>query len=202
MTPIVNLTKPKAPLARGDLSLMGSLYPSDHCALLFATLKATINWNKDYCIVFGRRFDIPRLQAWYADEGIQYSYSNNLLQTQPWIESLLAIRRDVQHKTQHDFNSVLVTFYRDGADHVGWHADDEDELGPDPVIASLSFGATRQFQFRHKTDNTTESIYLSAGNLLLMRPAFQINWEHRVPSEPAVNEPRINLTFRKVEPPR
>jgi alkylated DNA repair dioxygenase AlkB len=188
--------------ARGDLLLMGKLYSPKKCASLLATLITEVQWNDDYCIVLGRRFNIPRLQAWYADEGIQYNYSNNLLKTQPWIKILLQIKHDVQQKTGHEFNSVLVTYYRDGNDYVSWHADDEAELGADPVIASLSLGATREFQFRHKLEGITGSIHINEGELLLMRPGFQANWEHCIPGEPTIIEPRINLTFRKVEPPR
>jgi alkylated DNA repair dioxygenase AlkB len=169
--------------------------------ILLTKLITTLEWNADYCVVYGRRFDIPRLQAWYADQGIRYSYSNNLLKTQPWPASLLAIKHHIQQKTGNEYNSVLVTYYRNGNDHVTWHSDDEEELGTEPVIASLSLGATRQFQFRHKSIDLSGRILLHNGDLLIMRPAFQADWEHCVPSEPTINEPRINLTFRKVFPP-
>ncbi|WP_455220761.1 alpha-ketoglutarate-dependent dioxygenase AlkB family protein [Kaarinaea lacus] len=193
-------TKLATPFDCGDLSLVGKLYSAEKCMSLLEELTASINWHEDYCIVHGRKFYIPRLQAWYADEGIQYSYSNNLLKTHSWQKSLLAIKRDIEQQTAQLFNSVLVTYYRDGNDHVGWHADDEEELGTDPVIASLSLGASRTFQYRHKREDLTGSISLTNGDLLLMHPDFQVNWEHRAPSEPAVNAPRINLTFRKVVP--
>lgn len=193
---------PETPFTSGDLSLIGKINSSEQCLSLLDELIATVKWNEDYCVVFGRRFHIPRLQAWYADNGIRYNYSNNLLETQPWLESLLAIKRDVQLKTAQEFNSVLLTFYRNGNDFVNWHADDEDELGIDPVIASLSLGATRTFQYRRKRDGLTGNVELNSGDLLLMQPAFQKSWEHRIPSEPAVTEPRINLTFRKIVPPR
>ena len=197
---LCELIKPATPLTSGDLSLMGKLYSVEQCKSLLATLMTTIKWNEDYYIAFGRRFDVPRLQAWYADEGIQYSYSNNLLKTQPWLETLLQIKQDIQQKTGYEFNSVLVTFYRNGNDYVTWHADDEDELGTDPVIASFSLGATRQFQFRHKHNELIGNVFLGDGDLLLMRPNFQADWEHCVPCEPDISAPRINLTFRKVEP--
>ena len=196
------LIKPETPFVRGDLSRIDNLYSIEHRRSLLVTLIATINWNVDYCVVFGRKFNIPRLQAWYADEGIRYSYSNNLLKTQPWLNSLLDIKLDVQKRTGFEFNSVLVTFYRNGNDCVGWHADDEDELGTDPVIASLSLGATREFQFRHKHHDISGNILLNDGDLLLMQPGFQAHWEHCIRREPALLEPRINLTFRKVEPLR
>lgn len=201
------LAKVENPFDCGDLSLLGKLYSTERCLSLLNELIATVNWNEDFCVVHGRRFHIPRLQAWYADEGIQYSYSNNLLKTQPWLESLLTIKHDVQHKTANDFNSVLLTYYRNGNDNVNWHADDEDELGSAPVIGSLSLGATRTFQYRpkknrHISNNPTGNVHLNNGDLLLMYPGFQANWEHRIPSELTINAPRINLTFRKVVPPR
>lgn len=198
---MLHTVTPQTPLTNGDLSLIGKLYSSEQCLSLLDELITTVVWNDDYCIVLGRKFHIPRLQAWYADNGIRYSYSNNLLESQPWIESLLAIKRDVQLKTGHEFNSVLVTFYRNGNDHVNWHADDEDELGSNPTIASLSLGAARTFQYRRKRDGLLGSVILNNGDLLLMQPAFQAEWEHCVPSEPAVTGPRINLTFRKVVAP-
>jgi alkylated DNA repair dioxygenase AlkB len=202
-----NLAKVENPFDCGDLSLLGKLYSTERCLSLLDELITTVNWNDEYCVVHGRRFHIPRLQAWYADEGIQYSYSNNLLKSQTWLELLLTIKNDVQQQTAHDFNSVLLTFYRNGNDSVNWHADDEDELGSAPVIASLSLGATRTFQYRHKdhrhvNDISMGNIRLSNGDLLLMYPGFQANWEHCVPDEPTINTPRINLTFRKVVPPR
>ena len=196
------LTEPEIKPVKDNLFLLGELYSAAQCKFLLAELIATLKWNEDYCFVWGRKFHIPRLQAWYADEGIQYSYSNNLLKTQSWLEPLLAIKNDVQQKTGHEFNSVLVTFYRNGNDHVTWHADDEDELGTDPVIASLSLGVTRKFQFRHKRNGLTGNVLLSNGELLMMQPGFQADWVHCVPREPTISEPRINLTFRKVVPQR
>ena len=187
--------------ASEELKLLGKLYSSDHCCELLATLIDSIAWSDDSCIIFGRRFDIPRLQAWFADEGIHYSYSNNLIKTQPWIEPLLDIKQDVQRITGHSFNAVLLTYYRDGSDHVTWHADDEDELGKEPVIASLSLGETRQFHFRHKHNGTSGKLALHDGDLLLMHPEFQENWQHCIPIESSISKPRINLTFRKVVPP-
>lgn len=196
------LRKQETSFTNEDLSLIGKLYPPEQCRSLLTTLMTSVCWNDDYCVVFGRRFNIPRLQAWFADDGIQYSYSNNLLKTQPWPGILLDIKHDVQQRTGSEFNAVLATFYRDGHDHVTWHADDEDELGSEPVIASLSLGATREFQFRHKGNGFSGGIVLSDGDLLLMKSGFQTNWEHCVPGEPTITEPRINLTFRKVHPPR
>jgi alkylated DNA repair dioxygenase AlkB len=158
------------------------------------------SWCEDYYEAFGRRINIPRLQAWYADTGLQYSYSNNLLTTQTWTAPLSEIKQHVEQETRQRFNSVLVTCYRDGNDSLSWHADDEAELGPLPYIVSLSLGASRDMHYRHKRYNTYGKITLNDGDLLLMRPRFQLDWEHCVPAQPEVQAPRINLTFRKVIP--
>jgi alkylated DNA repair dioxygenase AlkB len=157
-----------------------------------------VSWSEDHFYTFGRRIEIPRLQAWYADAGIRYSYSNNLLQQQKWLPLLQQIKLEIEQQVQHQFNSVLLTYYRNGQDSVSWHADDENELGPEPWIASLSLGSSRLFQYRHKQTNQQAELLLNNGDLLLMHPAFQHHWQHQVPEEADVNQPRINLTFRLV----
>ena len=168
-----------------------------------------VRWQKDYFVAFHRRFPIPRLQAWFADDGIQYSYSNNLLTTQAWSPRLLRLKQQVEQISGCQFNSVLLTYYRDGEDSVDWHADDERELGDTPWIASLSLGAERLFQFRSKPDDQREhrkttpetreqQIPLPHASLLLMHPEFQRQWQHRVPVQGQIKIPRINLTFRRV----
>lgn len=173
-----------------------------HCFALLYELMANVHWHEDFYVAFNRRFAIPRLQAWFADEGIQYSYANNLLKTQPWIKSLKVVQQLTQEITRYAFNSVLITYYRNGKDSVGWHADDEVELGDDPVIASLSLGASRTFQYRPKgSQNNSQQqgeLQLKNGDLLVMLPNFQKQWQHRIPEQLEVNEPRINLTFRNV----
>lgn len=180
------------------LTRLGFLYQTKHCDTLLSQIINETHWSQDSFTAYGRRFEIPRLQAWIADNGIQYSYSNNLLQTQPWTELLNNIKCDVERKTGHRFNSVLLTYYRDGEDHVTWHADDEKELGPEPYIGSLSLGTKREFLFRHKQTGEIEKFNLRNGELLLMHPEFQAYWDHCVPVKPEVNDPRVNLTFRQV----
>jgi alkylated DNA repair dioxygenase AlkB len=179
------------------LTLEGRLYSQQQCRELLASLIRDIDWQYDYH-AFGRRFDVPRVQAWYADPGIHYRYSNNMLEHRPWIPLLSGIRKKIEARTGHRFNSVLVTYYRDGNDHVTYHADNEPELGETPFIASLSFGATREFHYRHKRTGEIRGMRLHDGELLMMQPAFQHDWEHCVPMEPEISAPRINLTFRQV----
>lgn len=191
------IASPDDPLDESLLSPRGKLYSPQQRSALMATLLREIDWQYEY-FVLGRRFEVPRLQAWYADSGAHYRYSDNFLRHRPWIPSLLSIKHDVENKTGYDFNSVLVTCYRNGGDHVTLHADDEKELGASPVIASLSLGATREFHYRHKHSGETRRTPLHDGDLLVMHPAFQHEWEHCVPVEPSITTPRINLTFRKV----
>lgn len=176
---------------------MGKLYNVFECRYLQRLLTNTISWQTDYQ-AFGRRFDIPRLQAWYADAGIHYRYSDNLLARHSWVPTLLSIKERVENASGHTFNSVLLTYYRTGRDHVTWHADDEPELGDQPVIASLSLGATRTFHWRSKQGKASSQIPLKDGELLLMNPEFQHYWEHSIPADYDISAPRINLTFRKV----
>lgn len=177
--------------------LFGKIYTPPQAQSLLQDLMQRVEWQQEF-VAFGRRFDVPRLQAWYADQGIHYRYTDNKLESHAWTQELLSIKRDVEHISGHSFNSVLLTCYRDGRDHVGWHADDEPELGDAPVIASLSLGAEREFQYRHKQHDTRGSLQLLEGELLVMQPRFQQLWEHRVPPQPEIDAPRLNLTFRKV----
>ena len=167
-------------------------------------------WPTSTYSVFGRSFSLPRQQTWHADAGIVYSYSNNLLPARPWSSLLTHLRRRIEVTTGIDFNAVLVNYYRSGDDYVGWHSDDEIEMGDSPVIASLSLGATRPFSFRQKALRQEHAPYanlpsesavlLPAGSLLLMEPEFQTQWEHSV-LPCSENNGRINLTFRRVLPP-
>ena len=189
---------PCNPFKSQDLMLLNRFYTPAQCQAFLHALLVSVNWSEDYYVAFDRRIDIPRRQAWYADAGIRYSYSNNLLQTQAWIPPLDQIKQQVELAVQQAFNSVLLTYYRHGEDSVSWHADDEAELGAQPWIASLSLGASREFHYRHRHGKTHGHLSLHDGDLLLMRPAFQHNWEHCVPEQPGINSPRINLTFRQV----
>lgn len=186
------------PFASAALQLLPGQWPADQAHRWLHELIAGVEWSDDYYLAFGRRIPIPRLQAWYADPGIRYSYSNNLLPTLPWRAPLSEIRQHCENAAGHSFNSVLVTYYRDHNDSVSWHADDESELGDEPVIASLSLGAQREMHYRHKTSGRVGAVTLKSGDLLVMYPEFQHQWEHCVPSARDPSGPRINLTYRRV----
>jgi alkylated DNA repair dioxygenase AlkB len=128
-----------------------------------------------------------------------YRYSGLTMKPLPWTDTLLQIKERVEHASSYRFNSVLLNFYRDGQDSMGWHRDNEKELGENPVIASVSFGAERKFQFRHyKDQKTIISLVLNHGSLLLMSGATQSCWQHRLPKSSIMQTPRINLTFRNI----
>jgi alkylated DNA repair dioxygenase AlkB len=149
-------------------------------------------------LIFGKTHRTPRLEAFFGESGLSYTYSNQRFESLPFCEVLLEIKEAVEFTTQFNYNAVLVNYYRNGNDSNGWHADNEPELGDDPVVASLSFGASRKFYLRSNTENRTLKLLLENGDLLLMGKGMQTEWKHCVPKSPNVLEPRINLTFRKI----
>ena len=192
--------------AEADSAVNGEIshYPGFYSALaadqFLHDLLNNHHWPNSNYVVEGRRFSLPRQQSWHADEGVVYSYSNNLLVTRPWTSVLTTIRQEIQKVLGCQFNSVLVNLYRNGDDYVGWHADDEVELGVNPVIASLSFGATRKFSYKSTAADNAGDLHLRHGDLLVMEAGFQSQWLHSVPPDCQVINPRINLTFRYVYP--
>jgi alkylated DNA repair dioxygenase AlkB len=167
---------------------------------LMHELGARLRWDRPEIRMFGKATPLPREVAWVADEGVSYRYSGVSSGVQPWIDSLEALRVRVEEETGKRFNSVLVNRYRNGRDGVAWHADDEPELGPLPTIASVSLGAERRFQLRHKETRQTVEVRLGPGSLLIMSGTCQRDWIHQVPRESKVMETRINLTFRWIHP--
>lgn len=154
-------------------------------------------------MVWGKRHPQPRLIAWYGDRGRGYTYSGIRLEPLPWNETLLKIKDHVEHLTASMFNSVLLNYYRDQNDSMGFHSDDEPELGPQPVIASLSLGERRTFVLKHKNrkDLKPVKIALESGSLLVMKGDTQKNWKHGIDKETRPCGPRVNMTFRDIVPP-
>lgn len=171
---------------------------SEQSAELMKTLVQAIPWQQDTIRIAGRRIPVPRLQCWMGETN--YSYSGLRLQANPWQPAVTALRRRIEAVTGHEINSVLLNYYRNGQDSVSWHADDEPELGPGPVIASLSLGAERPFRLRQKHQNPARKhrILLQDGALLIMGETIQNNWLHEVPKVKGLHTPRINLTFRRL----
>jgi alkylated DNA repair dioxygenase AlkB len=140
---------------------------------------------------------IPRLTAWYGDQGKSYTYSGIEQHPEHWHPTLKLIKSKIEQIAQISFNSVLINLYRNGKDSVSWHSDDEPELGENPIIASVSFGATRRFYLRHKhSKNHKIDIDLASGSFLLMQGETQHFWQHQIAKTAKEIQPRINLTFR------
>jgi alkylated DNA repair dioxygenase AlkB len=167
---------------------------------LFQELKKYIKWRQYHINLFGKTHLQPRLTAWYGDQGKTYTYSGITLYAHDWIKPLLMIKEKIEPITNVNFNSVLLNLYRDGKDGMGWHSDNEKELGKQPIIASVSFGGERRFLLkpRDKKDATREEIILTHGSLLIMAGETQEYWLHQIPKTSKSVAPRINLTFRVI----
>jgi len=168
---------------------------------LFEQLLEVTPWQQDSLNFGGKSVLIPRLQAWYGDKESRYGYSGLTLNPLPWTPLLDELKENIQQLCHSTFNSVLLNYYRNGNDSVAWHSDDEKELGKDPVIASLSLGASRRFELKHRNRKMPKSVCeLTHGSLLVMGAGIQHNWNHQVPKQPGIQEGRINLTFRHILP--
>jgi alkylated DNA repair dioxygenase AlkB len=161
-----------------------------------------VAWQQDSMGTPGGRIPLPRLTAWQGEPDAVYIYSGIRNVPQSWTPAVAELRAAAEATSRARFNSVLLNRYRSGADSMGWHADKEPELGPHPVIASVSLGVARTFDLRHNRTGTLCSYRLNGGSLLVMRGDTQAEWRHRVPKEPRVSGERINLTFRWVTPRR
>lgn len=184
-----------------DVTLIRNALSTAEADNAFRALRTRVAWRQDYLHMFGSEIPVPRLEAWIADEGLDYTYSGIHHVPDPWFDELTDLRDMVGRHADASFNSVLCNLYRDGNDGVDWHADDEKEFGPMPIIGSLSLGATRRFDFRRVDDHSNKlSMDLHHGDLVIMRGMTQALWRHRVPKTKKIVGERINLTFRTVIP--
>ncbi|MDA9774259.1 alpha-ketoglutarate-dependent dioxygenase AlkB [Saprospiraceae bacterium] len=162
-------------------------------------LKAEVSWKQDEIKMFGKIHQVPRLQAWYGDENLAYSYSGIKMEPEKWHPLLAKIKKQIEEKTGFEFNSVLVNLYRDGQDSNGWHADNERELGINPVIASVTLGEERFFHIKHrKIQEQRKKLKLENGSLLVMHGTMQHHWLHQIAKTKREVGVRLNLTFRKI----
>lgn len=185
----------------GEAIYYPHFFSEQECKIHFEQLYTELTWKAEQITLFGKTYWQPRLIAWYGDKNIIYSYSGNKMKPLKWITPLLKIKQKLEEVCTSSFNSVLANLYRDGQDSMGWHSDDEPELGKNPIIASISFGGSRRFHFRHKHNKTlkNQSIDLHTGSLLLMKGTLQHNWQHQISKTKKEVAPRINLTFRMVK---
>ncbi|MBV8254568.1 MAG: alpha-ketoglutarate-dependent dioxygenase AlkB [Chitinophaga sp.] len=188
-------------LEHGILVYYPQFFTPQESNQFYHNLVDTSAWKQESMRMYGREVLFPRLMAWYGDASSAYSFSGKTFVPQPWTDTLLAIRNRVSPIAAATFNSVLLNYYRNGNDSMGWHADDEPELGQHPVIASVNFGAARRFLLRYKVDHSRkQEILLQHGSLLIMKGELQHYWEHHVPKTSKPVAGRINLTFRYIHP--
>jgi alkylated DNA repair dioxygenase AlkB len=159
-----------------------------------------INWRHDKLNMYGKVVYLPRYSAWYGDNDKPYTYSGLTLLPNEWNKGLLYLKKEIEKTVDIKFNSVLMNWYRDGHDYLNWHTDAEKELGQNPVIGSVNFGASRDFLIRNNKDNTMKlTIPLKNGTLLIMKGELQHYWQHSVPKRAKVKDVRFNLTFREIK---
>lgn len=188
------------PIVDGDIQFQKSVNLGQSNSSLLHTFISGVPWRQESVQIWGKQHAQPRLIAWYGDPGRCYSYSGISLAPLPWTEMLWDLKQRIERATGATFNSVLLNYYRDGRDSMGFHSDDEAELGRRPTIASISLGETRTFILKHKTNRAIRPIrlLLSSGSLLVMRGSTQEFWKHGIEKEPNVQGARINLTFRHI----
>lgn len=181
----------------GEVVLYPNFFSIQESDKFFKDLYKGVNWKQETIKFFGKNMPLPRLTAWYGDEGKSYTYSGIVQNPEAWSNTLRKIKSQIEKVTEISFNSVLLNLYRDGKDSVSWHSDDETELGKNPIIASVSFGATRRFSLRHKQSKEHKiDIDLTNGSFLLMKGETQHFWQHQIAKTSKSIQPRINLTFR------
>ena len=164
------------------------------------TVTKDLVWRNDFITMYGKTHPLPRKTAWHGVPGLTHSYSGIKMIANDWTPVLLTLKNQLEADLNTKFNSVLINYYRDGSDHMSWHADDEKELGPNPIIASLSFGETRSFQLKHKFDKTkkTFNLPITDGSLVVMGGELQHFWVHKIAKTSRPIGPRANLTFRYI----
>lgn len=184
---------------QGEVYLLPAFFTAEESAVFMQRLVGEVAWRQEPIKIFGKEVMQPRLTAWYGDTDKSYTYSGITMQPQPWSDLLRDMKLRIEAAAQHTFSSALLNLYRNGQDSMGWHRDNEKQLGVNPIIASVSFGATRTFKLRHyEQKDLQQHLELTNGSLLLMKGETQHHWEHAVPKTAKVNGPRINLTFRKL----
>ncbi|MGV7105445.1 alpha-ketoglutarate-dependent dioxygenase AlkB family protein [Flavobacterium sp. U410] len=187
------------PLKDGVFEYHPNFFNQESANQLFKILLKETPWQQDDIIVFGKIYQQPRLTALYGNNGRTYGYSNIVMNPHPWTVPLTYIKEEIEKQTKLQFNAVLLNLYRNENDSNGWHADNEKELGPNPIIASVSLGEERLFQIKHNS-NKSEKINLNIenGSLLLMKEGSQMYYKHQLPKSTKSKKPRINLTFRTI----
>jgi alkylated DNA repair dioxygenase AlkB len=190
----------RCPIQDAEVYYRRSLVLERSADSILDQLIAETPWRSESIVVWGRTIAQPRLIAWYGDRGRSYSYSGIRLEPRPWTDVLADLKSRIETACATRFNSVLLNYYRDNRDSVGFHSDDEPDLGDRPIIASLSLGEERTLVFKHKRERLAGLVRLTlaSGSLLLMKGPTQQNWNHGILKERHACGPRVNLTFRRI----
>lgn len=183
----------------GEVYYYGKLMDFQQANAFFKALMNEIEWKNDEAIIFGKKITTARKVAWYGDKPFEYTYSKTTKKALPWNNTLLALKEIAEKASNETFNSCLLNLYHSGEEGMAWHSDGETDLKKNGAIASLSFGAERNFAFKHKTTHEKVNILLETGSLLIMTGCTQSYWLHRLPPTKKVNQARVNLTFRTIE---
>jgi len=187
-------------LPNAEIEYFPNFFSTEKANELFHKLQTEIPWQHDTISVYGKNHLQPRLTSLFGNEGKPYGYSNIIMQPHHWNPLLIFLKEEVEKVCPENFTTVLLNYYRNGQDSNGWHADNEKELGRNPIIASLSFGEERVFQLKHNTIETAkQNITLQHGSLLLMKGTTQHFWKHQIPKTKKEIGGRINLTFRIIK---
>jgi alkylated DNA repair dioxygenase AlkB len=185
----------------GEVIMYRNFFSKAESDRMFQELRRSIKWRQDKMKLYGKEFDLPRLTAWYGDDGKSYKFSGIPMNPDPWTSTLILIKKSIEEVEEVKFNSVLLNLYRTGKDGISWHSDDESELGKNPIIASVSFGESRRFQLKHKLNKSLAKLEtnLTHGSLLIMKGSTQHFWQHQIPKTAKLLKERINLTFRIIK---
>jgi alkylated DNA repair dioxygenase AlkB len=187
----------------GEVYLYPELFTKEESDNFYTILSEEIAWKQEPVFMMGKQIMQPRLTAFYGDTDKPYSYSGITMQPHAWTPALCTIKSRIEKIAEVHFTNALLNYYRDGQDSMGYHRDNEKELGVNPVIGSVSFGSPRTFYLKHYTDKKlTEKIPLTHGSFLLMKGATQHHWLHSIPKQPKITAGRINLTFRIIKTAR
>ncbi len=196
---MTQLSAPSIELPQAELLYLPHWVDAATADRWLQTLIAETPWTQPQVRLYGRSFAVPRRVVWYGDVQARYRYSGLVHEPLPWTPLLAEVRQRVEQQVGESLNGVLLNLYRDGQDAMGWHSDDEPELGPEPLVVSLSLGATRRFDLRRTGNSRIEhSLELEHGSLLVMSGPTQHHWQHQIARTRKVLTPRLNLTFRQI----
>lgn len=182
----------------GKVNYYGKILNQEEANHYYEKLLSNIAWKNDEAVIYGKRIITARKAAWYGDKEYNYTYSNSTKQALIWTEELLQLKNLIEEKSSETFNSCLLNLYHNGDEAMAWHSDGEKTLKENGAIASISIGAERVFQFKHKQNNKQIKLLLEHGSLLIMKDETQKNWLHRLAKSSKIKTPRINLTFRTI----